>query len=101
MDTGRLETTDIFRGEFFLCKGSVLSEVRFRDNGKRIASFLFTGADLEKLDKDYMNGNALVNPVQLRESLNRLRDILFEQLQNDGETRYDRKRQNRVRQARR
>ncbi len=80
MNTSTLETTDIFRGAFFLCKGGDLSEVRFRDNGKRIASFMFTGVDLDQLDKDYMNGTALVNPVQFRESLNRLRDILFEKL---------------------
>jgi len=106
-----LETTDIFRGAFFLCKGAELSEVRLRNNGKRIASFLFAGADLDQLDKDYMNGTARVNPVQFRESLNRLRDILFENLRKDnpassqlrrdyaaarGETRYDRKREDRI-----
>jgi hypothetical protein len=38
----------------------------------------------------------MVNPLQLRESLNHLRDILFEKLQeNEGRLRYDRKRKNR------
>jgi hypothetical protein len=46
-----LETTDIFREAFFLCKGGDLSEVRFRSNGKRIATFLITGKDLDKLVK--------------------------------------------------
>lgn len=91
----RLETTDIFRGAFFLCKGGDLTEIRIRNNGKRIASFLFTGSDLARLDKDYRNGQALVNPVQFRESLNHLRDILFERLRDTGETRYDRKRKDR------
>jgi hypothetical protein len=113
LKTSSLETTDIFRGAFFLCSGGELAEVRIRSNGKRIATFLFTGAGLERLDKDYMNGKALVNPVQFRESLNRLRDILFETLRNDnpashkcyaaasGRTRYDRKRKNRVHQNQR
>ena len=102
MDMCSLETTDIFRGAFFLCSGGDLAEVRVRNNGKRIASFLFTGADLDQLDKDYMNGKALVNPVQFRESLNRLRDILFENLREDnGGTRYDRKRKDRGYQTRR
>ena len=111
MKTNSLETTDIFRGAFFLCKGGELSGIRFRSNGKRIASFLFTGDGLDQLDKDYMNGTALVNPVQFRESLNRLRDILFENLRKDspassrlrrdyaaarGGTRYDRKREDRI-----
>jgi hypothetical protein len=116
LETTSLETTDIFRGAFFLCKGGDLSEVRFRNNGKRIASFLFTGTDLDQLDKDYINGTALVNPVQFRESLNHLRDILFEKLRDNnpassrlgrdyaaasGGMRYDRKRNDRVHQNRR
>jgi hypothetical protein len=81
--TNSLETTDIFRGAFFLCQGAELNGIRFRNNGKRIATFLITGEGLDRLDKDYMSGTALVNPVQFRESLNRLRDILFEKLREE------------------
>lgn len=103
METNSLETTDIFRGAFFLCMGGDLSDIRFRNNGKRIASFLITGADLNKLDKDYRSGQALVNPLQFRESLNHLRDILFEKLRENekGGTRYDRTRKNRAHQSQR
>lgn len=92
-----LETTDIFRGAYFLCMGGDLADLRFRSNGKQIASFLFTGPDLYKHDKAYGNGHALVNPVQFREALNHLRDILFENLRKNqsGRTRYDRKRHHR------
>ena len=106
MDKNILETTDIFRGAFFLCMGGDLADirlrpkatpgqVRFRQNGKQIASFMFTGHDLHEHDKAYINGHALVNPVQFREALNHLRDILFEQLRQKGDMRYDRKRENR------
>lgn len=97
MNPKSLETTDIFRGAFFLCMGSDLKDIRFRDNGKRIISFLFTGAELYRLDKDYRDGQALVNPVQFRESLNHLRDIVFEKLREskNGGMRYDRKREDR------
>ena len=102
MNKHRLETTDIFRGAFFLCKGGDLSGIRLKDNGKRIATFMIRGEGLDKLDKDYRNGLALVNPLQFRESLNHLRDILFEELrENEGRTRYDRKRKDRGNQARR
>ncbi|MFO7972151.1 MAG: hypothetical protein R6U40_10415 [Desulfobacterales bacterium] len=116
MNTTRLETIDIFRGAFFMCMGSDLTEIRIRNNGKRIATFLFTGADLNRLDKDYMNGTALVNPVQFRESLNRLRDIMIEKLRTHdpassrprrdeaatrGRMRNDRERNDRVHQVRR
>jgi len=92
-----LETTDIFRGAFFLCQGGELSEIRFRNNGSRIATFLIRGEGLNKLDKAYRNGQALVNPLQFRESLNHLRDILFEKLRETEKGRYenDRKRKDR------
>ncbi len=98
MAASSLETTDIFRGAFFICMGGDLSDIRFRQNGKQIASFMFTGHDLHKHDKAYINGHALVNPVQFREALNHLRDILFKQLRRNGDMRYDRKRKNRTHQ---
>ncbi len=102
MKTNSLETTDIFRGAFFLCRGAELSGIRFRHNGRPIATFLITGEGLDRLDKQYRNGQALVNPLQFRESLNHLRDILFEKLR-EGEGRMrngDRKRKNRGYQTR-
>ncbi len=98
MAASSLETTDIFRGAFFLCMGGDLADIRFRQNGKQIASFLFTGPDLAGHDKAYRNGNALINPVQFRESLNHLRDILFKNLRQNqnGEMRYDRTRKNKA-----
>jgi hypothetical protein len=92
-----LETTDLFRGAFLLCSGGDLSEVRVRNNGRRIATFLITGPDLDRLDSDYRSGRALVNPVQLRESLNHLRDVMFENLRkSERRTRYgDRKKADR------
>lgn len=106
-----LETTDIFRGAFLLCSGGDLTEVRVRKNGRRIATFLITGKNLDQLDRDYRAGRALVNPIQLRESLNHLRDVMFQKLRDydpassrlrrdeaavEGRTRHgDRKRSNR------
>ena len=96
MNTSSLETTDLFRGAYLLCKGGDLCEIRIKNNGRRIASFLIKGKGLDKQDRAYRNGQAMVKPLQLRESLNHLRDILFEKLQeNEGRLRYDRKRKNR------
>ena len=89
-----LETTDIFRGAFYLCMGGRLEDIRFNRNGRQIASFMFIGPDLAEHDRAYRDGQALVNPVQFRESLNHLRDILFNQLRK-RETRYDRTRKDR------
>ena len=113
MKSNSLETTDIFRGAFYLCMGGDLTDIWFKTNGKQIASFLFTGADLSKHDRAYINGRALVNPVQFREALNHLRDILFERLRDQdpasrkryaaarGRYENDRKRDDRIHQGRR
>ena len=99
MEPTILETTDIFRGAYLLASGGDLTEIRVRQNGKRIATFLITGKGLDRLDRDYRSGRALINPVQLRESLNHLRDVLFEKLREER-TRYgDRKRGDRPGQA--
>ena len=96
MNTNSLETTDLFRGAYLLCKGGDLCEIKIKNNGRRIASFLIKGKGLDKQDRAYRNGQAMVNPLQLRESMNHLRDILFEKLQeNEGRLRYYRKRKNR------
>ncbi len=85
--TSTLETTDIFRGAFYLCVGGDLQDIRFNQSRRQIASFFFNGPDLHKHDLAYRNGQALVNPVQFREALNHLRDILFRQLRTRQEPR--------------
>ena len=76
------EITDIFRGAFFLCNGGDLAGIRMDGNGKRIATFLIQGEGLHRLDREYRNGQALVDPLKFRESLNHLRDILFNKLRD-------------------
>ena len=61
------------------------------------------GIELRQHDLEYRKGEALVNPLQFREALNHLRDLLFERLRKEREGRYDenRARQNRYYQAQR
>lgn len=101
MTAQSVETTDIFRSAFFLCQGGNLTGINIKNNGRRIATFVIQGDDLERLDKQYRNGEALVNPVQFRESLTHLRDILFDRLRHydTRDNRHDRKRENRSHQA--
>lgn len=94
-----VEETDLFKSAFLLASGGDLDGIRIKPGHRRIAAFLITGYDLEKLEMDYRRGQALVNPLQLRECLNHLRDMLFERLrENEGRLRDDRKRQNPIHQ---
>lgn len=87
------ETTDIFIGAFFLSKGGDLCGIRIKDAARGIAAFEISGDDLDRLDHEYRTGRALVNPVHLRESLNLLRDMLFDlrERRRDDRTRKDRR----------
>lgn len=91
-----VEETDLFKSAYLLASGGDLDGIRIKPGHRRTAAFLITGYDLEKLEMDYRRGQALVNPLQLRECLNHLRDMLFEKLrqQSQGRMRNDRKRQN-------
>jgi hypothetical protein len=91
-----VETTDLFRGAYFLCNGGIVLNVRLEEGPSRLASFLIEGEGLDRLELEYRNGQATVNPLQFRESLNHLRDILFNKLRNTNKgDRYDRERKNR------
>jgi hypothetical protein len=50
---GTVEVTDLFRGAYLLVSGGHLAGVRVRTGGRRIATFLITGHDLDRLDSDY------------------------------------------------
>ena len=82
------ETTDVYLSAFFLSKGGSLCGIRIKDAARGIAAFEITGENLDRLAAEYRNGQALVNPVSLRESLNHLRDVLFDFREN-RRTRYD------------
>ena len=81
-----VEVTDLFRGAFLLCVGGRLEKVNICDTGRRIASFFIIGKNLVEMDGRYRTGQALVNPVQLREALNHLRDVMFEKLRTHEQT---------------
>jgi hypothetical protein len=87
-----VKETDLFKSAYLLASGGDLDGIRIKPGHRRIAAFTITDCDLEKLDMDYRRGQALVNPLQLRECLNHLRDVLFKKLrQREGRMRNDRR----------
>lgn len=61
-----------------MCKGGALRGIRIKDAARGIAAFEISGHNLDRLEQEYRTGTALVTPVHLRESLNMLRDMLFD-----------------------
>jgi hypothetical protein len=103
MQAQRLETTDIFKSAVFLCNGGRLAGMRFKERQRGIMSFLIEGDGILQVDLDYRNGSAQVNALELRQTLNHLRDVLFTRLREQQGRKSDdhSKRGNRVHQARR
>ena len=77
LDQITLELTDIYRSAYHLCMGGDLVGIKANKDSRQIMRFLIKGEGLDKLDRKYRTGQALVNPLQLREALNHLRDVLF------------------------
>ena len=102
MDKPMFETTDLFRGAFHLCHGAYLCGVRISQQKSRLrGTFQIQGTlALHRLDKLYREGLAVVNPLELREALNLLRDALFDELRKqEGRCDDDRSRHHRADQA--
>ena len=70
----RLETTDLFRAGSLLCLGARLGEVR-RNKGQ--VTFCLQGDELTDRDQDYRLGRTRIEPLQFRQTLNLLRDMIF------------------------
>ena len=75
--------------------------IRIKDAARGIAAFEISGADLDRLEREYRTGTALVNPVHLRQSLNMLRDMLFDLRDMRRRENNDQSRRNRRHQERR
>lgn len=76
-----IETSDIFRGAYLLTQGARLIDTRLSRGQVR---FLIEGEGVTEHDERYRLGHALVNPVALRETLNLLRDLVFERLRQEN-----------------
>ena len=67
-----IETNDIYRASYLLCCGGEVAECFTGRRGR--VSLIVTGPELDKEDTRYRMGKALVNPRELKDMLNYLRD---------------------------
>ena len=74
-----LETEDVFKGASLLCMGATLEEVKCRHY---TVTFTLKGEELNHVHMNYMSGKTQVNPLQLKETLNMLKDMIFQNKRN-------------------
>ncbi len=91
-----LRITDIFRTAALISMGCSLIKVQHNSQSKGNAFFLIQGESLNELDQTYRTGQALIEPLRLRENLNYVKDCLFEKKrEHEGRSGYDRTKTNR------
>ncbi len=78
-----IETADLYRGAYLLCCGGRIGDTRL---ARGQVLFVIEGEQVVEEDRRYRTGQALVNPVQLKESVNLLRDLVFERLRGERRT---------------
>ena len=79
-----IETDDIFRTASLLCMGGDIAEVH---RAGVHATFTVEGESVRKNDLNYRMGKAKVNPLQLKENVNLLRDMIKEYLRPQNKDR--------------
>ena len=78
----RLTTTDLYESGFLHCSGAHLIDIWKEQNQSSTVIFVFDGDQLEVLQKCYHNGSATVNLSEYRNSLEHLKDKMFEMLRS-------------------
>ena len=75
-----IKTYDLFRTAYLLCHGGQLETTLLIRNQ---VLFVIQGESVSREDQRYRTGQALVNPLQYREVINMLRDVIYENLKID------------------
>lgn len=73
-----LETNDLFKGAYLLSQSYRLKETRFVEGHQ--VRFILEGENIENEDLRYHTGQALVDPLRLKECVKILREILTQTL---------------------
>jgi hypothetical protein len=79
-----LQTDDLFLGAFGLVRGGELERIEVRGtNGRRVAVFTISGANVEEAVRDYHRGPALVDLRLLKSEVRRLKDAAFDAIREE------------------
>ena len=79
-----IEVTDLFRAATLLCHGAEVVDVKLAGH---TVSFEITGENIYEVANWYSEGKALVEPLQFKDNLNALKDLMFNKLRAQEELR--------------
>ncbi len=81
----QMEITDLFKGAYFLTRSCRIVETKLV--GGNQVRFIIEGENLLEEEERYQTGQASVNPLQLKECLNFLRNKLTQTLRTQNTNR--------------
>ena len=82
---GRIRTRDIFHAAYLVTQGMRISGILpDRTNNRSKAIFLIEGPGIAELEEQYRSGTVLVNVFSLKESVQRVKDVMFDYLRTHG-----------------
>lgn len=77
-----IKTKDLWQSAYVLAEGGKLTEVELVSRaGKKEVIFVFRGEELGELVQSFQTGSALCNVLQLKASMNHLKDLIFSQVE--------------------
>ena len=77
----QVTTQDLYCGAYILSKGGCLEEARLtRPGGRPSVTFVFSGANVDKLAREFQSGQATIDLVTFKAAMTHLKDVMFNTL---------------------
>jgi hypothetical protein len=77
---GKIKTSDLWQSAYVLARGGELIAVELNGNGRKRATFIFSGPEIEKLSREFRSGQAVCNVTRLRASMIHLKEVMFSRI---------------------
>ncbi|PKO58034.1 MAG: hypothetical protein CVU24_17905 [Betaproteobacteria bacterium HGW-Betaproteobacteria-18] len=82
---GQIQTRDIFHAAYLVTQGMRITEILpDKTNNRSKAIFVIEGQRIAEYEEQYRNGTVLVNVFSLKESVQRVKDVMFDYLRTNG-----------------
>jgi hypothetical protein len=82
--TNKTQVQDLFEGAYLLCRGFKFTDLTVTDsNGRKIATFILSGKEVQLASQDYKSGRATANVKLIKDAVNLLRDAMNHKIRNN------------------
>ena len=76
----KLRTSDLWQSAYVLAQGGELIKVELNEHGRRRATFIFTGPEVDRFGREFRSGQAVCNVTNLRASMIHVKEVMFSRI---------------------